>query len=181
MRLERNPKGGSGNTLPFDGEYMVQKEVILVTINYRLGVWGFLCHPLLINDKDGSCGNYGLWDQIAALDWIRENIAAFGGDPENITLFGQSAGAVSLQILALSPLTRGKYKKMILQSGGGYKSGILEYRTAEQSYSDGEEFFQILGINGGADNKEKILQKLHTMPSKVLMDAAEKVYEDILK
>lgn len=78
-----------------------------------------MCHPLLAEENNGSCGNYGIFDQIAALKWVKENIKAFGKDPDNITLFGQSAGSLTAQTLLLSPLTKGLFNKCIFQSGAG--------------------------------------------------------------
>lgn len=103
----------------FDGAEYAARGVILVTFNYRLGLFGFMCHPLLAEENNGSCGNYGIFDQIAALKWVKENIKAFGKDPDNITLFGQSAGSLTAQTLLLSPLTKGLFNKCIFQSGAG--------------------------------------------------------------
>ncbi len=112
--------GGWGYEPEFDGKVWAQKGVVLVTINYRLGVYGFLNYPLLAQESPhGVSGNYGILDQIAALRWIHSNIAAFGGDPENITILGQSAGAGSVKTLVSSPLTGDLIKKAIIQSGGG--------------------------------------------------------------
>ncbi|MBO7487320.1 MAG: carboxylesterase family protein [Bacteroidales bacterium] len=112
--------GGWGYEPEFDGKIWAQKGVVLVTINYRLGVFGFMCHPLLTEESPHHVsGNYGILDQIAALKWIYANIAAFGGDPDNITVFGQSAGAGSVKTLVSSPLTGNLIKKAIIQSGGG--------------------------------------------------------------
>ena len=109
--------GGWGYEPEFDGKVWAQKGVVLVTINYRLGIFGFLNHPLLAEESPhGVSGNYGILDQIAALKWIHENIAAFGGDPENITILGQSAGAGSVKTLVTSPLTGDLIKKAIIQS-----------------------------------------------------------------
>lgn len=89
----------------FDGEAWAEKGVILVTVGYRLGVFGFLAHPELSKASErGISGNYGILDQIAALKWVHENIGVFGGDPDNVTVSGQSAGAMSVQTLASSPL-----------------------------------------------------------------------------
>lgn len=112
--------GGWGYEIEFDGKEWAGKDVILVTINYRLGVFGFMAHPLLSEESaHGVSGNYGLLDQIAALKWVYNNIEQFGGDPENITIFGQSAGAGSVKNLVSSPLTGTMIKKAIIQSGGG--------------------------------------------------------------
>lgn len=117
--------GGFGHEIEFDGEAFARRDVILVTINYRLGMCGFMAHPLLTAENDGNgSGNYGLFDQVAALRWVKRNIRAFGGDPDNITVFGQSAGAGSVQALVSSPLTAGLISKAIIQSGGGLNNAI---------------------------------------------------------
>lgn len=102
----------------YDGSALARKGVVVVTLNYRLGVLGYLAHPQLSEESaQGASGNYGLLDQIEALRWVRENIAAFGGDPGNVTLFGESAGALSVIELMTSPLARGLFHKAIVQSG----------------------------------------------------------------
>ena len=112
--------GGWGFEPEFDGKVWAEKGVVLVTVNYRLGVFGFLTHPFLTEESPHHVsGNYGILDQIAALQWVHRNIAAFGGDPENITILGQSAGAGSVKTLVSSPLTDGLIKQAIIQSGGG--------------------------------------------------------------
>jgi para-nitrobenzyl esterase len=162
---------GAGSNLPFEASALAKKGVIIVTINYRVGVWGFLSHPILEKkNHEATSGNYGLWDQIEALNWVRENISAFGGNPDNITLFGQSAGAMSLQILALSPITEGLYQKMILQSGGGYKNPLAEFRTMEKAQMFAQWFFDELGID---IEDENMIDKLETLPAQEIQDAAE--------
>ncbi len=124
--------GGWGYEPEFDGKVWAQKGVILVTVNYRLGIFGFMNHPLLAEESpEHVSGNYGILDQIAALKWIHANIAAFGGDPDNITVFGQSAGAGSVKTLVASPLTGGLIKKAILQSGGGVYPQVAEQTAAQ--------------------------------------------------
>jgi para-nitrobenzyl esterase len=109
--------GGSGSAPPYDGEILARRGVVLVTLNYRLGALGFLAHPALSRESPhGVSGNYGLLDQIAALSWVRRNIAAFGGDPANVTLFGGSAGAYSICALTVSPLASGLFRRAILES-----------------------------------------------------------------
>lgn len=110
--------GGCGHEKHFDGPVWPTKGVIAVTINYRLGPLGFACLPQLAEEA-GHTGNYGLYDQLAALQWVRDNIAAFGGDADKITIMGQSAGAMSVQQLCLSPLAKGKFAGAVLSSGGG--------------------------------------------------------------
>ena len=113
--------GGCGHEKHFDGPVWPRHGIIGVTINYRLGPMGFACLPQL-QAEAGHTGNYGLYDQMTALQWVRDNIAAFGGDPENITIMGQSAGAMSVQLLCQSPLTEGLFRKAVLSSGCGMVS-----------------------------------------------------------
>lgn len=111
---------GWGSEPEFDGEEWGKKGVVLVSFNYRLGVFGFLTHPDLAKESPHHVsGNYGILDQIQALKWVRKNIAQFGGDPDNVMIFGQSAGAGSVKILCESPLARGLFNKAIIMSGGG--------------------------------------------------------------
>lgn len=111
-------KTGSGITMSTDGVAWAKHGVILVTINYRLNILGFLSHPEL-TEESGSSGNYGIYDQLAALKWTFENIAQFGGDPQNITVAGQSAGGRSVKTLVISPLAKPYIAKAIIESGGG--------------------------------------------------------------
>lgn len=112
---------GYGGAPIYDGAAFAHQGVILVTINYRLGLLGFFAHPALAAAaKPGEpLGNYGLMDQVAALRWVQENIAAFGGDPRNVTAFGESAGGSSLVYLLANPATKGLFAKAIVESGGG--------------------------------------------------------------
>lgn len=142
--------GGAGSNLPFVCDELAKTGVIVVTVNYRLGALGFLCHPLLgVPGENAAGGNFGLWDQLEAITWVKENIAAFGGDENNITVFGQSAGAMSLQALAVAPQSKGLFQKMILQSGGGYKNPLGEYRSPEKAETFGEDLLEALGIHNG--------------------------------
>ena len=109
--------GGWGHGEVFDGTRLAELGVVIVTINYRLGPWGFLAHPLLTEESDqNSSGNYGLLDKIASLKWVKDNIENFGGDPQNVTIFGQSAGSMSVCTLMASPLSKGLFHKAIGQS-----------------------------------------------------------------
>ena len=110
--------GGCGHEKHFDGPVWPTKGVIGVTINYRLGPLGFLCLPEQMEEA-GHTGNYGLFDQLAALQWVQRNIRAFGGDPEKVTLMGQSAGAMSVQHHCQSPLTEGLFRAAVMSSGCG--------------------------------------------------------------
>lgn len=108
---------GSGSSVMYRGELLARRGVVVVTFNYRLGVLGFLAHPLLTDATSGGFANWGLMDQIAALWWVREHIAGFGGDPGNVTLFGESAGAMSIADLLGTPAARGLFRRAILESG----------------------------------------------------------------
>jgi para-nitrobenzyl esterase len=111
---------GSSAVAVYDGAQLARKGVIVVSANYRVGPLGFLAHPELTKESDhGSSGNYGLLDQIAALQWVHRNIAAFGGDPTQVTIFGQSAGAISVANLMRAPLAKGLFARAIAQSGPG--------------------------------------------------------------
>jgi para-nitrobenzyl esterase len=110
---------GSASVPLYAGDQLARQGVMVVTANYRLGVLGFLAHPALTRESgDQGSGNYGLMDQIAALTWIQQNISAFGGDPDRVTVFGQSSGAISISALLSSPLTKGLFHRAIGQSGG---------------------------------------------------------------
>jgi para-nitrobenzyl esterase len=109
---------GGSNSLMYDGFALARRgDVVVVTINYRLGALGFLSHPRLIDEQSGVCGNWGLLDQIAALEWVRDNIDRFGGDAGNVTLFGESAGAMSVSVLLASVAQRGLFHRAVVQSG----------------------------------------------------------------
>lgn len=143
---------GFGHEMEFDGAAYCARNVILVTINYRVGVFGFLAHPELTAESEHhSSGNYGCLDQIMALCWVRNNIAAFGGDPENITIFGQSAGAMSVQTLVSSPLTQNWIAKAIMQSAGGYANGILRDMRLQEAEQIGKRFVDFCGVSGIAE------------------------------
>ena len=150
---------GFGHEIEFDGEVFCRRGVILVTINYRLNIFGFFSHPWMGENTD----NLGIRDQIAALAWVREHIRAFGGDPDNITVFGQSAGAISTQALVSSPLTKGLISKAIFQSAGGYGTGL-----AAQSKSDAASF----GIAFAQSIGARSLDDLRAIPAITLMQKA---------
>ncbi len=135
---------GSGSTSLYQSDGLPRKGVVLVTINYRLGPFGYLAHPELSRaSPHGSSGNYGLLDQIKALEWVRDNIAAFGGDPGNVTIFGESAGGQSVSEIMASPLAGGLYHKAILQSGVSTYNRIHlseAVETTRSAESVGEDF-----------------------------------------
>lgn len=110
---------GTASTPLYAGDALARRGVIVVTFNYRLGALGFLAHPELSQESSyGGSGNYGLLDQLAALNWVQHNISAFGGDPSRVTVFGQSSGSISISALTTSPLARGLFQRAIGQSGG---------------------------------------------------------------
>lgn len=152
---------GAGVAAYLAPDGLCRRGVVLVSCNYRLNLFGFFTHPWL--DAEGSPGNQGLYDQLAALSWVRRNIAAFGGDPDNITLFGQSAGAVSVQAWITSPLTRGWVAKAILHSGGGLKGMALDLPAAQARKS-----CQRLVARTGARD----LDALRVIPAQELVAAA---------
>src|SRR5467141_2916803 len=122
---------GGGFWAGFGGEErhnaapLAKKGAVVVTLNYRLGPFGFLAHPALARESPHhAAGNYGLLDQIAALQWVHRNIARFGGDPTRVTIFGESAGGISVGSLIVSPLAKGLFQRAILESGTGVGSGV---------------------------------------------------------
>jgi para-nitrobenzyl esterase len=133
--------GGSGNCPVYNGENLAKKGLVVVTINYRVGVIGFLAHHELTKEsRDNSSGNYGLLDQVAALEWAKRNIAVFGGDPNRVTIMGQSAGAASVHYLTASPKAKGLFIRAIPQSGSNAWIGPGEnLQSAEQN---GAKFVQ---------------------------------------
>ena len=139
---------GYGHEITMDGDAWAKRGVILVTINYRLGIFGFLAHPeLSAENADGTSGNYGTYDQVAALKWVHENIAEFGGDPDNITVFGQSAGAASIKNLVSSPLSKGYVRNAIIQSGGGVSENAGPGVEQKKAETTGKEFMDKFGYH----------------------------------
>ena len=126
--------GGCGHEKHFDGPQWSKNGVIAVTVNYRLGPMGFVCLPEL-KEEAGHTGNYGLYDQMAAMQWVQANIAAFGGDPGCVTIMGQSAGAMSVQNHCVSPLTDGLFHRAVMSSGGGVSKLMGGMAKAEDRYA----------------------------------------------
>ncbi len=129
---------GWGHQRLYDGTNLAKRGVVLVSINYRLGALGFLAHPLL-SAEGGVSGNYGLLDQIAALQWVQRNIAAFGGDPDNVTIFGESAGGTSVQALLASPHSKDLFHRAIVQSAWLTDSNYAPLNEASPLRPSGEE------------------------------------------
>ncbi|MDP9040387.1 MAG: carboxylesterase family protein, partial [Bacteroidota bacterium] len=130
-----------GTAVPiYDGEAMAKKGIVFVSINYRVGIFGFFAHPGLTRESGmHSSGNYGLMDQIAGIKWVKKNIAAFGGDPDNITIAGQSAGSMSVNILEASPLAKNLFQKAIAESGASIVPGVFGNVTLQMAEKDGEK------------------------------------------
>lgn len=155
----------------YDGENMAKKNVVFVAIQYRVGVFGFLALPQLTKESNGKAsGNYALLDQIEALKWVQKNIAAFGGDPDNVTIIGQSAGAFSVCALTASPLAKGLFKRTIAESGGMFSTmdRIQNLKTAEKN---GEAFIQKIHAssiddlrNLSADSLQKLSGEFNAGP-----------------
>lgn len=186
---------GSTSEPVSDGQALADKGVVLVSIAYRVGQLGFLAHPeLSAESPEGVSGNYGLLDQMAALKWIQKNIAAFGGDPERVTIFGESAGGISVSMLCASPLAKGLFHGAISQSGGSFgPSRPTTYpgenmKTLKQAESDGIEYVKQQGGTSIADLRkmeaEKFIPAGWTMPGGwpivdgvVIPDDQYKLYE----
>jgi para-nitrobenzyl esterase len=136
--------GGSSPKV-YDGSLFAEKEVLFVSFNYRLNRFGFFAFPALL-EEPGPYGCYGIMDQIAALTWVQRNIAAFGGNPREVTIFGQSAGGVSVSMLLSSPQARGLFSRAIVESGGGRSSGLGETPLHDPDPAGGPSAVQI-GVN----------------------------------
>lgn len=171
---------GSGSSGGTSGEQFAKQGVILVTFNYRLGRLGFFAFPALSREHAGEPkGNYGYMDQIAALKWVQQNIAAFGGDPRNVTIFGESAGGVSVHTLLTVPLAKDLFQKAISQSGGG-RDGVLTGRPINQDGVDphypvsaetiGVNFARKHGIEG---TDEAALRKLRALKVEDIVDGGQ--------
>jgi para-nitrobenzyl esterase len=170
---------GAGSGSEYPGGKLAQKGVIVVSINYRLGPLGFLVHEDLEKESPaGVAGNYGLLDQIAALQWIRKNIDAFGGDPDRITLFGESAGAASISLLMLSPRAKGLFHRAILQSA---TATTLPYimPLANGSYVQARETGRKLAASLGCEKGKDTLAAMRARKPEEIMAAARSPIEDI--
>jgi len=150
---------GFGGEERHNGARLAQKGAVVVTINYRLGPFGFFAHPALAAESPHrAAGNYGLLDQIAALQWVKRNIARFGGDPSRVTIFGESAGGMSVGSLIASPLAKGLFQRAILESGTGVGIGITARDTAR---AIALRFAESVGVLGDGADAAKLLRALH--------------------
>jgi para-nitrobenzyl esterase len=159
---------GSSSEPRQDAGNLSKKGVMVVSFNYRLGVFGFLAHPELSKESGrGASGNYGLLDQVAALEWVKRNIATFGGDPDNVTIFGESAGSESVSALMASPLARGLFHRAIGESGALF-SANPPMRTRAQAEEAGVKFARAAFGTASID-------ALRSLPAREVLDAALKL------
>jgi para-nitrobenzyl esterase len=158
--------GGSADEPRHNGDFLPLKGVALVTINYRLGVFGFLATADLAKEDNGASGNYGLMDMVAALEWVKSNIARFGGDPGNVTIFGESAGSFAVSTLMASPMAQGLFEKAIGESGGAIGRGPLSMETLADR--EGKDAQWVAGLNVTS------LEQLRALPTQTILDAARK-------
>ncbi len=156
--------GGASSEPRHNGDFLPTKGVVLVTINYRLGVFGFLATADLAKEANGAAGNYGLMDMVAGLEWVKANIKEFGGDPENVTIFGESAGSFAVSTLMASPMARGLFHKAIGESGGALGKGLggdsLEVREKADA-----AWVASLGVTS--------LAELRALPTQKILDATK--------
>jgi len=153
---------GSGASPVYNGEALAKKGAVVVTINYRLGVFGFFSHPELTKESEHhASGNYGFMDQVAALQWVQENIAAFGGDPRRVTVFGDSAGAASISVLMGSPLAKGLFQRASGESGAWMGISLAPMRTLADAEQAGAKMAETLHA--------QTLQDLRAMPAEDLL------------
>ncbi|XP_011632725.1 esterase E4-like isoform X1 [Pogonomyrmex barbatus] len=155
---------GNGNDTHYRPDYLMAKDIILISVNYRLGALGFLNL-----DHKVASGNQGLKDQIAALKWIKENIEVFGGDPNNVTVFGASAGGSSTHFLMLSPLSKGLFQKAILQSG----ISTCDWAIINHSDTNAFKLASILGVD--SKDPKKVIEFLRTVPAAKIVETQYRV------
>lgn len=148
-----------------DGTNLAKQGIVVVSMNYRLGVFGFLVHPELTKESEHhASGNYGLLDQWAALRWVHDNIAAFGGDPDNVTIFGESAGSFSVSAQMASPLAKGLFQRAIGESGAAFHSHGLSFESrATREREDAKTLQKKLGVTK--------LSELRALPAEKILEA----------
>ena len=152
--------GGSADEGHIDGRVYAERGIVFVAINYRLGPYGFCSHPEL-TDGEGRCGNYGLYDQLAAMQWVHEHIADFGGNPDDVTVMGQSAGAMSVDLLISSPLMKGLYKQAILLSGAASQRSASKPFEPERTREFWEDVMDKMGAETLEELKESDVKTLY--------------------
>jgi para-nitrobenzyl esterase len=161
---------GFGGEARHNGARLAQKGAVVVTLNYRLGPFGFLANPALAAESPHhASGNYGLLDQIAALHWVQRNIARFGGDPSRVTIFGESAGGMSVGSLIASPLAKGLFQRAILESGTGTGGGVL---TADTARATSQRLAEALGVRGSGS---AFVTSLRAQPADSILAASLRI------
>ena len=158
--------GGSASEPRHNGDFLPAKGVVLVTINYRLAVFGFLATSDLGKEADGAAGNYGLMDMVDALQWVKDNIKQFGGDPGNVTIFGESAGSSAVCTLMASPMAKGLFHKAIGESGGAMGRGMPGHDSLAEREKRDEEWVATLGVT--------TLAQLRALPAETILEASRK-------
>jgi para-nitrobenzyl esterase len=156
---------GSGSEPRYNGAKLAERGVVVVTLNYRMGVFGFLASDDLAKESGGHAGNYGLMDMAAALRWVQANIRRFGGDADNVTIFGESAGSFAVSTLMAARDARGLFQKAIGESGGAF-SDVIRMQTALERGKQDQAWVESLGV--------KSLAELRALPMEKLIEAAQK-------
>lgn len=165
--------GGSSPDV-YDGSQFARRGVVLVSFNYRLGRFGFFAHPALTREAGSEpVGNYAYLDQVAALKWVQRNISAFGGDPDNVTLFGESAGGGSVLAMMTSPMAKGLFHKAIVQSGGG-REGVFPPRYVDREGPTGNASGESVGVAfaekaGVSGTGPEALKELRALPAEQIV------------
>lgn len=184
--------GGAASEPRHNGDYLPTKGVILVTINYRLGVFGFLATSELAKEQDGVAGNYGLMDIIAALKWVKKNIGSFGGDPQNVLIFGESAGSFAVSTLMASPEAKDLFQKAIGESGAAFGGVTLAYEPLSLRTKKDDAWVSSLGVTSlgqlrhipteelltDVAKSENIVRFAPIIDGKVLTQAVEQTYAE---
>jgi len=156
--------GGGSDEPRHNGDFLPTKGVVLVTINYRLGVFGFLATSDLAKEANGTAGNYGLMDMVAGLQWVKANIGKFGGDSDNVTIFGESAGSFAVSTLIASPMAKGLFQKAIGESGGAFSDVLPTDTLAAREVKD-DKWVASLGV--------KSLAELRALPTDKILDSVK--------
>jgi para-nitrobenzyl esterase len=160
-------EAGAGSEPRHGGDYLPLKDVVLVTINYRLGVFGFLATPELAKEGNGAAGNWGIFDMVAAMQWVKANIGKFGGDPGNVTIFGESSGSYAVSSLMASPMARGLFVRAIGESGAAFENLQPADSLEAQELKDAK-WVASLGV--------KSLDELRAVPTDRILDAAKGIH-----
>ena len=172
--------GGSGGLAWYDGENLAAKGPVIVTFNYRLGSLGFFAHPELAKESGhNASGNYGMMDAIAALQWVKRNVSAFGGDPNNVTIAGESAGAIMVGALLGSPQAKGLYHRAIAESGGWMGLTMGRMASGQTAQANGVKTMEALGVKTIAELRAKPMNELTGLSAGGLIVDGYLIPEDV--